>query len=307
MNTCRICGNIVNNELMVVREMMFGIDEEFQYCKCAKCGCLQIISPPNDMAKYYDSNKYYSYHMQVKTSKARDLFHKLLFFLYTFRVLPAKFFYLRVFPALHVIKKIPKNAAILDIGCGDGRLVQDMGVWGYKNCTGIDPFIGKDTFYPYGVKILKQDIFGHNGQYDLIMMHHSLEHLDNQHDIFKELFRLLKPDGTLLICVPVVDGYPYRKYGVNWYAIDAPRHFYLHTTQSILTLSNVNGFMLKKVEHNSGLSFFINRSETLYKQTGVYKEDHINRKRKRFLEKEAKRMNAMLDGGSACFILKKKR
>ncbi|MDR1342869.1 MAG: class I SAM-dependent methyltransferase, partial [Prevotellaceae bacterium] len=224
---CKICGNAENNTPLKVREMMFGLREEFPYFRCADCGCLQIVEPPKDMEKYYDADKYYSYHMQVKTGKARDWLHRLLFFLFKCRLLPANLRYLRCFSALDIIRKVKKRAAILDIGCGDGRLIQDMGVWGWKNLTGIDPFVEKDTVSPYGAKVLKQNIFEHSGQYDFIMMHHSLEHIDNQHEIFRLLNRLLKPDGALLIRIPVADGYPYRKYGASWFAIDAPRHYYL--------------------------------------------------------------------------------
>lgn len=297
---CKICGNTANNRPLKVRAL--ELCEEFQYVECADCGCLQIIELPKDMEKYYDSNTYYSYHMQVKKSKLRDWFHKLLFSLYTCRLLPADLPYLRVFPALHILRKVSRNAAILDIGCGDGRLVQDMGVWGYKNCTGIDPFIEKDAFYQYNVKVLKQNTFEHIGQYDLIMMHHSLEHLAEQHKIFNELYRLLKPDGTLLIRVPVADGYPYRKYGTRLYSIDAPRHYYLHTTQSIFTLAQANGFVLKNVEHDSSMSYFVNK----YKQTGILRDIAIPKKQKRILNKQIKLMNAMYDGGAACFMLKKR-
>jgi hypothetical protein len=57
---CKICGNIEENKVFEIREMMFGFRDEFTYFECSKCGCLQIAEIPINMEKYYPSN-YYSF------------------------------------------------------------------------------------------------------------------------------------------------------------------------------------------------------------------------------------------------------
>ncbi len=303
-NNCKICGNSKNNHSLTVREMLFGTREAFEYFQCADCGCLQIAKIPENMARHYPANEYYSYNMQVKTSKTRDFFHKLLFYGYKTRLLPANFKYLRAFDALPSIKNIKYNAAILDIGCGDGRLIQDMRVWGWKNLTGIDPFIEKNIIYPSGVKILKQDIFGHNGQYDFIMMNHSLEHMDRQKEVFERLNQLLAPNGRLLIRIPVADCYVLRKYGAYAHQIDAPRHFFLHTKRSIFLLANHAGFAMEKIEYESNAYQFVH-SEKYIRNIKRYDKFKISTGRLKKLQKISKSLNIMHDGDMACFILKK--
>lgn len=39
---------------------MFGFRDEFDYLECDECGCLQLITIPPDLIKYYPPN-YYSY------------------------------------------------------------------------------------------------------------------------------------------------------------------------------------------------------------------------------------------------------
>lgn len=56
MTVCKICNNSSGNKSYVVREMMFGFRDEFDYFECGKCGCLQIKQVPNDFSKYYPEN-----------------------------------------------------------------------------------------------------------------------------------------------------------------------------------------------------------------------------------------------------------
>src|SRR4249920_2455956 len=60
LHTCAVCGNGEANQTYTVREMQWGMRDEFEYFECSKCGCLQIVDFPSDISKYYPTN-YYSY------------------------------------------------------------------------------------------------------------------------------------------------------------------------------------------------------------------------------------------------------
>ena len=53
---CRICDFSDDHPIYTVREMMFGLKEEFCYFQCAKCQCLQISETPSDMSPYYQQD-----------------------------------------------------------------------------------------------------------------------------------------------------------------------------------------------------------------------------------------------------------
>lgn len=52
----RICSNTESNRALIVREMMYGFGDTFEYIECAQCGCLQIREIPDDLSKYYPEN-----------------------------------------------------------------------------------------------------------------------------------------------------------------------------------------------------------------------------------------------------------
>ena len=305
---CKVCTNSLGNDTFVVREMMLGTRENFTYFRCSSCGCLQIVEPPKEMAKYYPANSYYSYHNE--NSKVIKFIKYFLFkaclspigmFLYKKTPLVKKY---TSYLWLKALQSLKKNSSVLDIGCGGGKILQEMYHGGFKNLTGIDPFIEKEIVYPSGVKIFKQDVFNFQGMYDLIMLHHSFEHMDNPQQVFKQLYRLLKPGGCLLIRVPVSDSFAWRKYGVNWFQIDAPRHFFLHTTKSMTLLGKDAGFVLKEVIHDSWECQFL-FSEKYCRDVSLFEGLDFSSEYLKTCKKQAHQLNKIMDGDQACFIFKK--
>ena len=78
---CKICHNDERNKVIVAKEKMFGIGEEFKYLECSNCGCLQIIEIPENMDKYYPRN-YYSYKNELFDVKFNLKYFHLYNYLY---------------------------------------------------------------------------------------------------------------------------------------------------------------------------------------------------------------------------------
>jgi 2-polyprenyl-3-methyl-5-hydroxy-6-metoxy-1,4-benzoquinol methylase len=319
---CKICGNTEHNSVVVAREMMCGFRDEFTYFKCSFCGCLQITDPPKDLSRYYPSETYYAHSRVValpnsKKVKLKYFFKRILFDTYWYLKLPLlNLPCFRYFNWLKTLQKIAKTTAILDVGCGNGHLLQKMSIVGFKNLTGIDPFIEKDILYQSGVKILKTDVYGLlnsdsiangtvNQTFELIMLHHSFEHIDNPRETLNQLYKLLSPEGQLLIRIPVSDSFAWRKYGINWFQLDAPRHFFLHTTKSIALLAKDCGFVLKRIIYDSTAQQFLN-SEKYCRDLFLLQTDiEISAAYIRQCKKQAACLNKIKDGDQACFVLKK--
>jgi predicted SAM-dependent methyltransferase len=184
---------------------------------------------------------------------------------------------------------------------------------GFINLTGIDPYIKNDITYRNGLKIFKKHIFELNGQYDLLMSHHSFEHMPQPLDVLNKFHELLKPTGYALIRIPVASSFAWRHYGVNWVGIDAPRHLFLHTLQSMHLLSRNAGFKMVDFEFDStGHQFFaselyarnLSLNESSYYLNDPQKALFSDEQMEAFEEK-ARELNAKDDGDQACFYLQK--
>jgi SAM-dependent methyltransferase len=318
MNCCEICGNTRENQYFVVREMMYGTGENFDYMKCSQCGCLQLISPPDDFSKYYPSN-YYSF--KTKDDNQIRLWLDRLKYSWALegkgsllgRLLVKKYG-LPKFVDWVKRTKVKKGDAILDIGCGRGHLLQEMAKAGFHNLTGIDPYLEEDNTIDSSVRLQKKQIAEVSQQYDLIIMHHSFEHMPEPLAILQQVYRILRSGRYAIACIPVIDGYAWRKYGVNWVAIDAPRHLFLHTVSSLKLLAEQVGFAVTDVVYDShayqfwgseqivrgipvrsSLSYAENPSQSLFSREDI-----------QAFSQQAEELNRKQDGDSACFYLYKK-
>jgi SAM-dependent methyltransferase len=142
---------------------------------------------------------------------------------------------------------------ILDVGCGDGRLLWWLHRAGFDDLTGIDAFLrsaspGRDASPRFERRALEE----HEGRYRLVMAHHSFEHMRDPRRAFAAFGRLVSEEGWLVLRVPNAEGWARRHYGADWVQLDAPRHLHLHTRRSIEALAGREGFRVVGIVDDSG-------------------------------------------------------
>jgi len=309
-HVCRICGNSTNNLSFIAKERMLGMNDEFDYFECSNCLCIQISEIPKNIDRYYPVN-YYSYKEPVFASKLTGIRYFLKKSLAGYSL--GKFnlvgfilsqFYENPFTWLKP-NVVSFKSKILDVGSGTGRLLLSMKRSGYQNLTGIDPYNSEDIFYDNGVRVFKKDIFEIDEQFDLIMLHHSFEHMQNPKTILEEIRKHIAPEGNIIIRVPVANSYAWRKYKTHWVQLDAPRHFFLHTIKSMTILANECALKIQSTEYES-TAFQFTGSEKYLRGIGFSEKATIFSKNKmKMFTKEAKRLNQINDGDSVCFYLRK--
>ena len=81
-------------------------------------------------------------------------------------------------------------------------------------------------------------------QFDVITMWHVLEHVYDTEFQLKEIKRLLKEDGLIVIAVPNSDSLDAQIYKQYWAAYDVPRHIYHFTQKSVNDLVRKYDFEL---------------------------------------------------------------
>lgn len=251
IKNCRICDQKLTEQI-TIKEMQLGLREDFSYGVCSNCGCIQIMEVPVDIEKYYPA--YYGpFNAKAPLLKKLPPFKRMV------RSIRMKQKYKQGNNAiLNYLGRINTsiNAKILDIGCGNGELICSLYNQGFKYVEGVDKFLPQEIDYGHGVKVVKKDLSEFKDQsYDVLMMHHVLEHIEEQADILRECYRLLKEDGTLIIRIPIV-GDAYKIYAEKWVQLDAPRHFVIHTLKSMNILAGKTGFLIEKVVFDSSLFQF---------------------------------------------------
>lgn len=318
---CRICGAEGDHKVFKVREMMYGTGEEFSYFQCADCDCLQIAEVPPDISKYYPDD-YYSYKAADTTgiatasplrSYAIELRNKYAAFgrgfigKYLYGKYPTK-----KFRGLSLLR-LSKRAAILDVGCGSGSFLNKCRDIGFQNLLGIDPFNAKNIEYDNGVNILKSSIHDIGGQWDLVMFHHSFEHIPDQLVTLQRTLEILRPGGHCIIRIPTVSSYAWDHYGVNWVQLDAPRHLYLHSVMSVKVLADKTGLELSDIIFDSNAFQFWgseqyekniplrgSRSYAVNPAASSFSEDDISN-----FAKRAEELNAEKQGDQAIVYFRK--
>jgi 2-polyprenyl-3-methyl-5-hydroxy-6-metoxy-1,4-benzoquinol methylase len=239
---CEICG-ANDGTLHRVREMMFGMGDEFRYHECQNCGCLSLMDVPNEISRYYPDG-YYS-KREIKTNLLRRLRDSVYLSRFSFLV------DWRKRTDLDVIRrcKLRRQQSILDVGCGCGHLVRDLRDLGYR-AEGIDPFIAGDIKDGRGTRVARKNLDEVRGDYDLLLFRHSLEHMPGQVQVLRSARKRLRPGGRCVVCTPVV-GWAWRHYGVDWIQLDAPRHLFVHTAKSFTLIAETAGFRVNQVVYDS--------------------------------------------------------
>jgi SAM-dependent methyltransferase len=126
-----------------------------------------------------------------------------------------------------------------------------MSTAGFTNLTGIDPYVGADITIAPNARILKRELGTLTGSFDLIVMSHSFEHMPDPRGTLADAARVIAQNGRLLIRIPVAGKFAGREYGRDWVQLDAPRHIFLHTEESMQLLAGETGWAIEHVHYDS--------------------------------------------------------
>ncbi|MCG9791925.1 class I SAM-dependent methyltransferase [Flavobacterium algicola] len=203
------------------------------------------------LGKYYESEDYISH-----TDNRRSFFEKAYQFV---KGIALK-------NKLNLINKMQMSkGAILDIGAGTGDFLNVAKENGWKT-VGIEPSDrAKGIAITKGIDFVEStsDLDAHS--FDVITMWHVLEHVPNLDFQIKELKRLLKPSGSLIIAVPNFKSFDAKHYKEFWAAYDVPIHFWHFSKTAIQKLFLNEKMELEKVLPMKFDSYYVSLLSEKYK------------------------------------------
>jgi SAM-dependent methyltransferase len=246
--------------------MMFGRDEAFVYDTCASCGTLALRDVPEDLGQYYPSD-YYSVDADPEQALGRPgvrqfasvVARSVLFGRHRVASMARRVVRMRQFHSYVIALDgmaaagLPagRDSAVLDVGCGSGIMVYALGLAGVRTSVGVDPFAPGDRTFDNGAVLLRRDLEDVEGSFDLIMFHHSLEHVPDPETSLRTAIDKLSPQGRILVRMPTASSEAFATYGSDWVQLDAPRHITIFTRDGVERLAERVGLVVDDVRDDS--------------------------------------------------------
>ncbi|MCI0341769.1 MAG: class I SAM-dependent methyltransferase [Planctomycetales bacterium] len=229
---CPACGSTAaDTALADARDYEYGVPGEFRFARCASCALVFLSPRPTleQIVSYYPA-EYHAY--QRPTSRLFRLLDRLQYG-----------------PRVRRYRRLlPETGRVLDVGCGDGSLLREIGRRGPWELYGLDfkpealpasdpaarplhLFAGTLEQAPY-----ERDFF------DLVVMHHVLEHVPEPATTLRKVLEILRPGGTLVGQLPNYDSIERLVTGRYWNGYHTPRHMQCFSRRTLGALLSRTGF-----------------------------------------------------------------
>lgn len=204
-----------------------------------------------NLGSYYESEDYISH-----TDSKRSLFEKMYHLVKSYSLKKK----VGLINSYH-----REKGSLLDIGAGTGDFLVAAKASGWQT-TGVEPNENaKKLAVSKGISFQNPIESIENEQFDVITMWHVMEHVPDVEYQIKQLKRLLKPNGTLIIAVPNYKSFDAQHYGKFWAAYDVPRHLWHFSRTSIEKLVSRENMKLEKTLPMIFDSFYVSLLSEKYK------------------------------------------
>ncbi len=168
----------------------------YAFVKCTKCGLVYANKILNGsmIEEFYRDNEIY----QRIWSKSYDILVKSKDIVQCKSIIDT------------ILKYRSGNNNCLEIGCGHGKLLYELKPY-FKEVEGVElnEMTSKQGEKLFDIKIHNDFLENLNlpsNSYDVVILNQVIEHIDN-FDMFKEIYRILKPNGIVYIGCPNADGW----------------------------------------------------------------------------------------------------
>jgi SAM-dependent methyltransferase len=236
---CELCGTARYSDLLATGwDFEYATSpQEFRIVRCSVCGLVYLADRPvaEALPIIYPSN-YYSFDESTRENRfvkaVRDRLERRKAATYT-----------------SLLGQGPRE--VLDVGCGDGRLLDILkgGAGGRWKLSGVE--IGakaashareKGYVVVHG-DFETLDLESWRERFDLILMHQVLEHTRSPRQAVQKVLSLLKPGGIFSIETPDTASLDFTLFSRRyWGGYHIPRHFHLFNKKNLTTLLRQEGF-----------------------------------------------------------------
>jgi len=249
---CNLCKSSNRIPLFELYDFRFErVDQCTSLVRCSQCGLVYQAPRPDasEMKMHYPSDyEPYSFQDVLKSNS----------------YLASRFRQYGINKRCRFITDYKNKGRLLEIGCGTGEFLNSMANKPGWEAYGLEvnPDISEAARQKYNLNIKSGTLEQANYQtsfFDAIALWDVLEHLHDPMGALQEIYRILKPDGLLVIRVPNLDSWDANIFGKYWVGLDAPRHLYVFDINTLSEILRQSGFQIKKMscEFGSQASFIL--------------------------------------------------
>lgn len=246
---CPICSAAAEYEFSG-RDLMFDLHDRHDYFGCTACGALFMHPMPSPLAIAGFYPPTYDIYEEDEKPPAPAWWKRLVLKQrFGYSHLDAGPFFGLFSPLAALSKEVTapafiKHGRLLDVGCGNGRFLRTMQTLGW-DVSGVE-------FSDDGIRVCrKANLPVHHGDlqsadfpdahFDVITVRHVIEHIPEPQSFARELSRILKPGGQLLMETPNSQALGRQWLSVNWFANEVPRHLFLYNPDNLRLLARQSG------------------------------------------------------------------
>lgn len=242
--TCNSCGNEEAVQVYVLQDYMFRRkDVSATYVRCKRCGLVREDPRPTmvEMARHYPS-EYSSYNFEAARESSW---------------LAKQAIEYGIGKRWRFVTKYKTGGKLLDVGCGTGLFLAGRGHDPNWELYGVEinenaARVARDQ---HQLKVrggtLEQAAYD-TGFFDVVTLWDVLEHLHDPLASLREIHRILKPDGVILVRSPNLRSWDAFLFGRYWAGWDAPRHLFVFEPCTLTRMLGTVGFSVMDFSCRSG-------------------------------------------------------
>lgn len=228
--SCPLCGGKTQGFLQGRPDYEYGNPTRLRYHRCCSASCGLIFASPIPVDQIPGFYIDYSTHSPPEETDSSGIRAKLSRLLTPATIRREFGNYLGDWIAEN------RELSILDFGCGNARLLKRLKSRGFRNLIGFD-FDPKARSAAYGQELViydePEELFSRTAPFDIIVLNHVVEHLDDPADTIRQLLRLLAPGGIMYLRTPNSSSALSALFGENWRGYETPRHLHLFNSRNV--------------------------------------------------------------------------
>lgn len=234
---CPACGGTAFEHAFRTADRHYGIDGTWNIDKCVACNLLFLNPMPSqdELDAFYPDGYYAALPGPAPGNSLRSRLVR------------------RLYPPVGDPAFL-KPGRMLDVGSGSGDALTRFRALGWE-AIGVEPNraaceAGRDR----GLDIRQGSVIDAgfpDGHFDYVRSNHSFEHVRNPTATLREIRRIMKPGGALLIGVPNTNGAAAKLFGAYWYFLGAPLHTFGYQPNNLRLMLAKSGLTVVHVRHNS--------------------------------------------------------